>query len=106
MKHESILCNIGHFDSEIQVGWLENNPEIREENIKPQVDQFIFPDGKHHSVGAWPFGELGVALPAIRPLLCRIRLRIRRSHRSPSGKTQKNQTKPIKQVKFTSYQST
>ena len=50
MKHESILCNIGHFDSEIQVGWLENNPEIREENIKPQVDQFIFPDGKRITV--------------------------------------------------------
>jgi adenosylhomocysteinase len=50
MKHESIVCNIGHFDSEIQVGWLENNPEIREENIKPQVDQFIFPDGKRITV--------------------------------------------------------
>jgi adenosylhomocysteinase len=50
MKHESIVCNIGHFDSEIQVGWLEKNPEIREENIKPQVDQFIFPDGKRITV--------------------------------------------------------
>ena len=46
MKDEAILCNIGHFDSEIQVAWLEKNPEIKEENIKPQVDQFIFPDGK------------------------------------------------------------
>ncbi|MFT3839871.1 MAG: adenosylhomocysteinase [Myxococcaceae bacterium] len=46
MKDGAILCNIGHFDSEIQVSWLEKNPEIREENIKPQVDQFIFPDGK------------------------------------------------------------
>src|SRR3954468_23772914 len=46
MKDEAILCNIGHFDSEIQVSWLETNKEIREENIKPQVDQFIFPDGK------------------------------------------------------------
>jgi adenosylhomocysteinase len=46
MKDESILCNIGHFDSEIQVAWLENNKEIKEENIKPQVDQFIFPSGK------------------------------------------------------------
>jgi adenosylhomocysteinase len=50
MKHESIVCNIGHFDSEIQVGWLEKNPEIREENINPQVDQFIFPDGKRITV--------------------------------------------------------
>jgi adenosylhomocysteinase len=46
MKDEAILCNIGHFDSEIQVSWLESNKEIREENIKPQVDQFIFPEGK------------------------------------------------------------
>lgn len=46
MKDEAILCNIGHFDSEIQMSWLEKNPEIREENIKPQVDHFIFPDGK------------------------------------------------------------
>jgi len=46
MKDEAILCNIGHFDSEIQMAWLEKNPEIREENIKPQVDHFIFPDGK------------------------------------------------------------
>jgi adenosylhomocysteinase len=46
MKDEAILCNIGHFDSEIQVAWLENNKELKEENIKPQVDQFIFPNGK------------------------------------------------------------
>ncbi len=46
MKDEAILANIGHFDSEIQVSWLENNKEIKEENIKPQVDQFIFPNGK------------------------------------------------------------
>ncbi|MCB9654243.1 MAG: adenosylhomocysteinase [Deltaproteobacteria bacterium] len=46
MKDEAILCNIGHFDSEIQVKWLEDHPEIREENVKPQVDQFIFADGK------------------------------------------------------------
>jgi adenosylhomocysteinase len=46
MKDEAILCNIGHFDSEIQVNWLESNPEVKEENIKPQVDQFILSDGK------------------------------------------------------------
>ncbi|MEW6429994.1 MAG: adenosylhomocysteinase [Myxococcota bacterium] len=46
MKDGAILCNIGHFDSEIDVAWLEKNPEIREENVKPQVDQFIFPNGK------------------------------------------------------------
>ena len=46
MKDQAIVCNIGHFDCEIDVSWLEKNPEIKEENIKPQVDQFIFPDGK------------------------------------------------------------
>ncbi|HOK09897.1 MAG TPA: adenosylhomocysteinase [Candidatus Hydrogenedens sp.] len=46
MKHRAILCNIGHFDAEIDVDWLEKQENIREENIKPQVDKFIFPDGK------------------------------------------------------------
>src|SRR5579859_7802356 len=46
MKDQAILCNIGHFDCEIEVAWLEKNPEIKEINIKPQVDQFVFPDGK------------------------------------------------------------
>ncbi|MFO0624307.1 MAG: adenosylhomocysteinase [Polyangiales bacterium] len=46
MKDGAILGNIGHFDSEIQVAWLEKNPEIKKENIKPQLDQFIFPNGK------------------------------------------------------------
>jgi adenosylhomocysteinase len=46
MKDQAIVCNIGHFDCEIDVSWLEKNPEIKEENVKPQVDQFIFPDGK------------------------------------------------------------
>ncbi|MEI6805953.1 MAG: adenosylhomocysteinase, partial [Myxococcaceae bacterium] len=46
MKDQVILANIGHFDSEIDVAWLENNKEITCENVKPQVDQFIFPNGK------------------------------------------------------------
>jgi adenosylhomocysteinase len=50
MKDGAIVGNIGHFDSEIQIAWLEKNPEIREENVKPQVDQFIFPDGKRITV--------------------------------------------------------
>lgn len=45
MKHNSVLCNIGHFDSEIDVKWLEENPEIKEDNIKPQVDRFTFQNG-------------------------------------------------------------
>jgi len=46
MKDQAIVCNIGHFDTEIDVAWLENNPEIQEINIKPQVDQFVFQDGR------------------------------------------------------------
>ena len=50
MKNEAILANIGHFDSEIEMSWLENNPDIKEEPIKNQVDHFIFPDGKKLTV--------------------------------------------------------
>jgi adenosylhomocysteinase len=50
MKDQAILCNIGHFDCEIDVAWLEKNPEIKEVNVKPQVDQFVFPDGKRLTV--------------------------------------------------------
>ena len=46
MKNNAILCNIGHFDDEIDVASLENNSNIIEENIKAQVDKFTFPDGK------------------------------------------------------------
>jgi adenosylhomocysteinase len=46
MKDQAIVCNIGHFDNEIDMAWLEGNKEIREVEIKPQVDKFIFPDGK------------------------------------------------------------
>ena len=48
MKDGAIVCNIGHFDNEIQVDKLENYPGIKEENIKPQVDKYTFPDG--HSI--------------------------------------------------------
>jgi adenosylhomocysteinase len=43
MKHQAIVCNIGHFDDEIEVAELRSNTW---ENIKPQVDHVIFPDGK------------------------------------------------------------
>ena len=47
MKNEAIVCNIGHFDSEIQMSWLTDPSNgVAEENIKAQVDHFIFPDGK------------------------------------------------------------
>ncbi len=48
MKNKAIICNIGHFDNEIQVDKLKNYPGIKHLNIKPQVDQYTFPDG--HSV--------------------------------------------------------
>src|SRR5205085_12118937 len=44
MKHNAIVCNIGHFDSEIQVAKLDG--DLRWEEIKPQVDHVIWPDGK------------------------------------------------------------
>ncbi len=46
MKDRAILCNIGHFDSEIDMFYLENNPEIKNHNIKPQVDEYILQNGK------------------------------------------------------------
>jgi len=46
MKDQSILCNIGHFDSEIQVAKLQAFPKIKRTNIKPQVDKYTFPDGR------------------------------------------------------------
>ncbi|MEQ8188067.1 MAG: adenosylhomocysteinase [Candidatus Eremiobacterota bacterium] len=45
MKDQAIVCNIGHFDNEIEMDKLENWPGIKKENIKPQVDKYIFPDG-------------------------------------------------------------
>ena len=46
MKDGAILCNIGHFDSEIEIAYLESNPEVKEVAIKAQVDRFILPNGK------------------------------------------------------------
>ena len=45
MKDQSIVCNIGHFDNEIQVDKLVNYPGIQHTNIKPQVDKYTFPEG-------------------------------------------------------------
>ena len=45
MRDQAIVCNIGHFDNEIQVARLKAWPGIRRVNIKPQVDKYIFPDG-------------------------------------------------------------
>mmetsp|Transcript_146976 Transcript_146976/g.208393 ORF Transcript_146976/g.208393 Transcript_146976/m.208393 type:complete len:472 (-) Transcript_146976:80-1495(-) len=56
MRDQSVICNIGHFDNEIQVEALENFPGIKCENIKPQVDKYTFPDG--HSVILLAAGRL------------------------------------------------
>jgi adenosylhomocysteinase len=48
MKDGAIVCNIGHFDNEIQVDKLKKFPGIERVNIKPQVDKYVFPDG--HSI--------------------------------------------------------
>jgi adenosylhomocysteinase len=45
MKDQAIVCNIGHFDNEIQVDNLVNFPGIKHTNIKPQVDKYTFPTG-------------------------------------------------------------
>jgi adenosylhomocysteinase len=45
MKDQAIVCNIGHFDNEIQVEQLNDFPGISKTNIKPQVDKYVFPDG-------------------------------------------------------------
>ncbi|HKL09184.1 MAG TPA: adenosylhomocysteinase [Bacteroidales bacterium] len=45
MKDQAIVCNIGHFDNEIQVEQLDNYKGVEKINIKPQVDKYVFPDG-------------------------------------------------------------
>jgi len=45
MKDQAVICNIGHFDNEIQVDKLVNYPGIKRTNIKPQVDKYTFPNG-------------------------------------------------------------
>jgi adenosylhomocysteinase len=45
MKHQAIVGNIGHFDNEIDMAGLERTPGIQRINVKPQVDEWVFPDG-------------------------------------------------------------
>merc|ERR1712199_32077 len=56
MKNNAIVGNIGHFDNEIAMEKLEQFPGIKVENIKPQVDRFVFPDG--HGVIVLASGRL------------------------------------------------
>jgi adenosylhomocysteinase len=46
MKDDSIVCNIGHFDCEVNVAWLSENAKEKM-NVKPQVDRFLLPNGRH-----------------------------------------------------------
>jgi adenosylhomocysteinase len=56
MKHQAIVGNIGHFDNEIDMAGLERTPGIERINIKPQVDEWVFPDG--HSIIVLSEGRL------------------------------------------------
>ncbi len=56
MKDQAIVCNIGHFDNEIEVEKLENWPGVQKIEIKPQVHRFLFPDG--HSIYLLAEGRL------------------------------------------------
>jgi adenosylhomocysteinase len=56
MKDQSIICNIGHFDNEIQVDNLNALKGLKKINIKPQVDKYLFPDG--HSIFILAEGRL------------------------------------------------
>ncbi|TAL79507.1 MAG: adenosylhomocysteinase [Bacteroidetes bacterium] len=56
MKDQAIVCNIGHFDNEIQVDNLNDLKDVKKINIKPQVDKYLFPDG--HSIFMLAEGRL------------------------------------------------
>ena len=56
MKDQAIVCNVGHFDNEIEVEPLNNDPSVKKENIKPQVDKYTFDDG--HSIFMLAEGRL------------------------------------------------
>ena len=56
MKHQAIVGNIGHFDNEIDMAGLQDMSDVQRENIKPQVDEYVFPDG--HSVIVLSEGRL------------------------------------------------
>ena len=56
MPNDAIVCNIGHFDTEIDVAWLNANESLSKEEIKPQVDRYTFQDG--HSVIVLAEGRL------------------------------------------------
>ena len=56
MKNDAIVCNIGHFDLEIDMAWLNSQQDVSKVEIKPQVDRYTFPDG--HSIIVLAEGRL------------------------------------------------
>ena len=56
MKNDAIVCNIGHFDLEIDMAWLDGRSDVSKVEIKPQVDRYTFPDG--HSILVLAQGRL------------------------------------------------
>ena len=73
MKDQAIVCNIGHFDNEIQVDALSDIPGIQKINIKPQVDKYIFPDG--HCIYMLAEGRLvNLGCATGHPSFCHVQL--------------------------------
>merc|ERR1712192_289174 len=66
MKNDAIVCNIGHFDCEIQVKWLEENCK-QKTNIKPQVDRYTLQNGKNldEEVARSHLGALAIKLTSL-----------------------------------------
>ena len=56
MPNDAIVCNIGHFDHEIDMAWLDSQSDVSRQNIKPLVDRYTFPDG--HSILVLAEGRL------------------------------------------------
>ena len=56
MPNDAIVCNIGHFDLELDIVWLENQTSVQKETVKPLVDRYTFPDG--HSIIVLAEGRL------------------------------------------------
>merc|ERR1711924_303115 len=87
MKNNAVVGNIGHFDNEIDMEGLDKYPGIKVDNIKAQVDRYVFPDG-HGSSCRHPAGcSTSDARPGTRPSSCRAPSRTRRLPSSSSGRS-------------------
>ena len=69
MKNDAIVCNIGHFDLEIDMAWLNGQKNVEKDEVKPQVDRYTFPDG--HSIIVLAQGRLvNLGCATGHPLVC------------------------------------